>query len=343
MADLSAPQNRATSNDVLAVAEQWLQQGRACALATVIETWGSAPRPIGSHLLIDADGNFEGSVSGGCVEGEVVTEAMDTIEDGTARLLEFGVADETAWRVGLSCGGRITVRVEALSSPDWLAQLNAARTSRRGAVLVTDIARGTTTVFTEDALPSDGALQDEIGARLRSAKSGRFQPDDGRDLFLNVHVPALRIIAVGAVHITQALAPMAKIAGYDLTVIDPRTAFATPERFTDVDLRAQWPEEALDKQPLDAHSAVIAVTHDPKIDDPALEAALKAHCFYIGALGSKKTHGRRVERLLEKGFSLESIDRIHAPIGLNIGAASPAEIAVAIMAEVILARRGAKA
>lgn len=220
---------------------------------------------------------------------------------------------------------------------DLLKRLNAARRARRPAILVTDLEGGGQRLV-EGGPAADDPLADELDARLRSGRSGTVE-QDGRRLFLTVHVPPPRLVAIGAVHISQALAPMARLAGFDLTIIDPRTAFATPERFPDVPLIAEWPEEALKKVPLDAFTALAALTHDPKIDDPALKAALAAGCFYVGALGSRKTHARRVERLLEQGLSAAAIERIHAPIGLEIGAQSPAEIAVAVLGEIIRALR----
>ncbi|MDH4413259.1 MAG: XdhC family protein [Rhizobium sp.] len=218
-----------------------------------------------------------------------------------------------------------------------LAALNAAKRDRRGAVLVSDLASGTSRLVTEDAVSAD-ALGDEIRARLLSGKSGTADVD-GKSLFLNVHLPPPRIVVIGAVHISQALAPMAALAGFSVTIIDPRTAFATPERFAGIDLRADWPDDVFSTDPLDRYSALVAVTHDPKIDDPGLIAGLQAGCFYVGALGSRKTHAKRVERLLSLGFDQPVIDSIRAPIGLNIGAATPAEIAVAILAEIIQSLR----
>lgn len=218
-----------------------------------------------------------------------------------------------------------------------LAALNAAKRDRRGAVLVSDLSSGTSRLVTEDAVSSD-ALGREIEARLLSGKSGLIDID-GQSLFLNVHLPPPRIMIIGAVHISQALAPMAALAGFAVTIIDPRTAFATGDRFAGVDLHADWPDDVFTKQPLDRYSALVAVTHDPKIDDPGLIAALEIGSFYIGALGSRKTHAKRVERLMEAGFDADAISRIHAPIGLDIGAATPAEIAVAILAQVIQSLR----
>lgn len=221
--------------------------------------------------------------------------------------------------------------------PFSLKKINAERRARRAAILVTDLSDGRDRVVREgDAVA--GELGVAVARALRTGKSGTVEAE-GRSFFLNVHLPPPRLVVIGAVHISQALAPMACIAGYDIEIIDPRTAFATPERFPDVPMFADWPETVLTARPFDAYTAVAAVTHDPKIDDFALKAALDANCFYVGALGSRKTHARRVDRLKGMGTSDAAIARIHSPIGLDIGAASPAEIAVAVMAEVIAAFR----
>lgn len=221
--------------------------------------------------------------------------------------------------------------------PLSLKKINAERKARRAAVLVTDLSDGRDRVVREgDAVAGD--LGVAVGKVFRSGKSGMVEAE-GRPFFLNVQLPPPRLVVIGAVHISQALAPMARIAGYDMEIIDPRTAFATPERFPDVPLFADWPETVLKDRPFDAYTAVAAVTHDPKIDDFALKAALDANCFYVGALGSRKTHARRVERLTAIGTSDAAMARIHSPIGLDIGAASPAEIAVAVLAQVIAAFR----
>ena len=220
---------------------------------------------------------------------------------------------------------------------DLLKKLNAARRERRAALLLTDLGEGRDRlVFEGEEVAAE--LGEAIGKAFRSGKSGIVEAE-GRSYFLNVHLPPPRIVVIGAVHISQALAPMARIAGFDLTVIDPRTAFASPERFAGVDLVAEWPDEALALRPLDRYCALVAVTHDPKIDDFPLQAALENGCFYVGALGSRKTHAKRVERLLSAGVDEAAIQRIAAPIGLNIGASSPAEIAVAILAQIIEALR----
>lgn len=221
--------------------------------------------------------------------------------------------------------------------PNLLKQLNAERQARRAAILVTDLGDGRDRLVRE-ADPVSGELGVALARAFRSGKSGTVEAE-GRSFFLNAHLPPPRLVAIGAVHISQALAPMAKIAGYDIEIIDPRTAFATTERFPEVPLFAEWPEEVLKGRPFDAYTGVAALTHDPKIDDFALKSALKAGCFYVGALGSRKTHAKRVERLTAMGVTADELARIHSPIGMDIGAASPAEIAVAVLAEIVAAFR----
>ncbi|WP_425098383.1 XdhC family protein [Tropicibacter sp. S64] len=300
----------------------WHKAGRGAVLATVIETWGSAPRRVGSQLAISGDGEIEGSVSGGCVEGAVIVEALESLEKGDARELEFGVSDGDAFAVGLACGGTIRVLVEPVGPvlPEALLDdLCAARQAREPIAYVVDLDAGTRRL-----------TRDEYETRFRMDRSG-FEEDSRT--FVAIHNPPLRLIAVGAVHIAQALVPMAKISGYDATVVDPREAFASPERFPGVTLVHDWPDEALDAIGLDTRTALVLLTHDPKLDDPALHKALKSKVFYIGALGSTRTHAKRVTRLEEAGFSADEIARIHGPIGLDIGAASPSEIAVSVLAE----------
>ncbi len=334
---------------VLDTAPRWLGEGRKLALATVIETWGSAPQPRGSQLLIDDDGNFLGSVSGGCVEGAVVTEAAAVIETGTPKEIEYGVSDEMAWEVGLACGGAIRIWVEPLGAADkgskgltaaLLDDLNKARGARSAIALATALDGSGEELIEPSQIEALGALGPDLKDAF-AADAPRVVERDGARTFLNVFNPPLRMVMIGAVHISQYLAPMAEIAGFDVTIIDPRGAFASSLRFPEENVIAQWPDEVLPAMALDARSALVLLTHDPKIDDAALEVALKTDCLYIGALGSKKTHGRRIERLNAAGFGTGEIARIHGPIGLDIGARGPAEIAVSILAEVTAVVRGA--
>ena len=326
---------------LLATALQWLAEGRGVAIATVLQTWGSAPQPVGSQLLIDADGNFLGSVSGGCVEAEVVAQASDVIATGAPKELEFGVEDNTAWKVGLACGGAIRVFVEPLAadSPDGeLHRLLRDVEARREVALITNLGTGARSLA-----HSSGDLGQDLAPALQEAfrrdKSMPVAGDDG-ELFINVFNPTPRLIVVGAVHIAQQLVPMARALGHEVVVLDPRSAFATEERFGDTRIVREWPDEALPEIGLDARTAVIALTHDPKIDDPALILALASDAFYVGALGSRKTNAKRVERLVQAGVPAADIERIHAPIGLDIGAQGAAEIALSIVAEITAVQRG---
>src|SRR5689334_10702975 len=332
--------HRAKAHDVLEAARSWLDKDGKIALATVIGTWGSAPVGIGGQLVIGTDGRFEGSVSGGCVEGEVITEAEDIMASGKPKTLEFGVADETAWQVGLPCGGQIKVFVERLEKSEGLPLITRAldaRTNRRGLVVRTRLADGRHELFGRDDRNADAAIKE----RLESGESELMDTPDG-EVFVHAMVPPARVLIIGATHIGQILAQLVKIAGYEVTVIDPRTAFAAETRFPGIRLDTEWPQDTIPKIGLDAYTAVVALAHVGHIDDEALKLAMRSECFYVGALGSRRNHAKRTQRLADAGFSAEEIARIHSPIGINIGAQNPQEIAIAIMAEIVLALRGPK-
>lgn len=322
--------DRAAHDRIPEIALDWHRAGRGAALATVIETWGSAPRPVGSQLVVSREGEMMGSVSGGCVEGAVVVEAMAALADGRPRVLTFGVSDDEAFAVGLACGGTIRVLVEpvgaALPEP-MLADLAAARAGRRAVAYVVSLADWSRRLAAPDAA---------LAPRFRADKSGV----EGEE-FIAIHNPPLRMILVGAVHIAQPLVAMARACGYDPVIVDPREAFGSAARFPGEDIRHDWPDEAMAAIGLDARTAVVTLTHDPKLDDPAIRATLASGAFYLGCLGSTRTHAKRVARLTEAGFTEADIARIHAPVGLDIGAQSPAEIAVAILGEITrVLRRG---
>ncbi|ABV94087.1 hypothetical protein Dshi_2351 [Dinoroseobacter shibae DFL 12 = DSM 16493] len=307
----------------------WHRQGKGAVIATVVETWGSAPRPIGSQLVISGEAELAGSVSGGCVEGAVVAEALDAIESGKASSMTFGVSDDEAFAVGLACGGQIRVIVEPVGphvSEDMLADLVAARAARAPVALAVNPDTWERRLVRPD---TDDPLCPALMSRARADKSG-FEGD----WFLGLHNPPLRMVVVGAVHIAQPLLAMARLAGYDPVLVDPRAAFGSEARFPGETILDEWPDAALKAHGLDARTAVVTLTHDPKLDDPAIEVALGAPCFYLGCLGSTRTHAKRVARLQEAGFDEAAIARIHAPVGLDIGAKSPAEIAISIMAEI---------
>lgn len=306
----------------------WHRAGQGAVLATVVETWGSAPRQAGSQLAISGTGEMVGSVSGGCVEGAVVGEALEALADGRQRLLSYGVSDDTAFAVGLACGGTIRVLVEpvgAVLPAELLQALVAARAARRSIAYIAHLDSGARRL-------SDGVgdpLAGPIRERFRSDKSGM---DDG--WFIAVHNAPLRLVVVGAVHIAQPLCQIARLVGYDPVLVDPREAFGAVARFPGEVILSDWPDVALSACGLDARTAVVTLTHDPKLDDPAIRVALASEAFYLGCLGSKKTHAGRVARLTGAGFPLAQIARIHAPVGLDIGAKSPAEIAVAVLAQI---------
>ena len=327
-----------TTLDILRTAAAWRRTGKGVALATVVATWGSSPRPVGSQLVADDSGNFQGSVSGGCVEGAVIGEAQAAIKDGKARLLQFGISDEQAWDVGLACGGKVEILVVAVNGHEPMLDATlAAAEAKKPFAIVTDIATGAQTLL--PAAPPQAELSLDLPARaeadraLAREKSAPVEAG-GRRLFVNVIVPPRRLAIVGAVHIAQQLVPMAAMAGYEVTVIDPRSAFGSAFRFPGVTLSNDWPDEALAAFKPDARSAVVTLTHDPKLDDPALAAALRSDCFFIGALGSRKTHASRLGRLQAQGFSEADLARIHGPVGLAIGAVSPAEIAISVLAQI---------
>ncbi len=326
---------RAEHDRIPETALAWHREGRGAALATVVETWGSAPRPVGAQLAVSGEAEIAGSVSGGCVEGAVVAEALEAIGDGAARVMEFGVSDDDAFAVGLACGGRIRVLVEPVGAAlgeGLLAELVASRAARRPAAVETRLPHAPEgEICRIDGLAHRLLGYGDLPERFDADRSGFDAEDPLR--FLTVHTPPLRLAVVGGVHIAQPLCRMAREAGYDVTVIDPREAFASPERFPGERLVHDWPDAALEAHGLDIRTGVVLLTHDPKLDDPALRVALRSDAFYIGALGSTRTHAKRMSRLGEAGLSEREIARIDAPVGLDIGARTPAEIALAVLAE----------
>ncbi|MDA8675303.1 XdhC family protein [Alphaproteobacteria bacterium] len=310
-----------SDGDLLLTASAWASQGHNLAIAVVIKTWRSSPRKIGSIMIIRDDGLVAGSVSGGCVEGAVIDSALATMQDRFVKRLEFGVADATAWEVGLSCGGEISVGVVPLSliGVDILEIVQKKYADRYPIYLSFDLKN--MSVFEKDEAFSATSLDTE------------------QKIFNLLISPRPRVFIIGAVHISQYLASMLTGCGYAVSVIDPRTTFAKEERFQDIELITLWPDEALDKVIIDAETAIITLTHDPKIDDNALDIALNSNAFYIAALGSKKTHESRCARFLKKGFDQTTLNRIHGPAGIDIGAITPAEIAASILSEIIAKRR----
>ena len=336
--------------DILSDLDKWRAEDKSIALATVIQTWGSSPRRAGAKMALTPDGRITGSVSGGCVEGAVFEEGVEALKAKRPKLLHFGVADETAWEVGLACGGSIEVFVKPLDL-ELFKSLRSVLTEEDTAVLVT-VVRGPDELLGRELLLKDdgsviGTIVDEWSEQvlklaretLAQGESRRAMLNEETEIFLEAILPPPTLIAVGGVHITIALMTLAKTLGYQTVVIDPRSAFGNEERFPNVDrLIQRWPDEAFQEIPLTRSTAVAMLTHDPKLDDPALKIALPSPAFYVGALGSKTTQAKRRQRLLEDGLTEEQLQRLHGPIGLEIGAGTPEEIALSIMAEVVARR-----
>jgi xanthine dehydrogenase accessory factor len=336
------------AESVLEAAAAWMNAGERVAWATVVGTWRSSPRPLGSQMAIASDGQFAGSVSGGCVEGAVIEAAGELLRGGRPTTLAYGVSSESAWEVGLPCGGKIEIFLAELSRP-LLERLLAARRQRTPLACLTDLDRGVQEVWHPGAAAEGAASEILSGAPgVLAGVSEAFHTEqsqvlevEGRRVFVHLLAPPLRLVVVGAVHLAQVLAQFNQAFGFELVVVDPRTAFATPERFPGATLLHDWPDVALEKLAPDRRTAVVVLSHDAKLDEPALLAALRSDCFYLGALGSQRTQEVRRRRLLQEGISEAALARLHGPIGLNIGALTTPEIAVSILAELIAVRRQA--
>jgi xanthine dehydrogenase accessory factor len=343
--------------DLLPTLNEWSENDPLVAVATVVGTSGSTPRPMGARLLVSRDGRMAGSVSGGCLESAVVLEAQATIAgDAPPRLLHYGISDEMGWAVGLSCGGEVDIFIETLDgdgSDPVIEDVRRAIETSRPVALMTVLdgeTAGRRASVTADGLVgtlggSAAAAETVAAARPRIA-SGLPGVEDiaGMRVFVDPIVPSPQLVVIGAVHIAVALTTMARAAGFTVSVIDPRTAFNNVERIPDAEhLVTAWPDEALPQFELGPRDAAVCLAHDPKFEDPALTTLLRTTTGYIGAIGSRGTHAKRVARLREAGFSDADIARIHSPVGLNLGAATPEEIAIAILAEIIAVRRGRNA
>lgn len=317
-----------TDLEVLETALHWINSGHTVALATVVETWGSAPRKAGAQLAIRADGLFVGSVSGGCVEGAVIQETLGLLaEEKTGQLLTFGVSTEDAWAVGLSCGGNISIWVEE-AQLRVLEQLIENMQYRKPVGLSLSVNQ---IVFSRMTVCSEWSQEPTVKSLMQPSGSA-----------VVAYQPSPRLFMVGAVHIAQALVSMVRSIGCEVVVIDPRAIFLESERWAGVERISDFPEEYLPNQRLGTNDAVVALSHNPTFDDEALYLALKAGVFYIGALGSRKNHAKRCQRLLQRGLSTQEVERIRGPVGLDIGAQTPAEIAVSIAAELIQHYRAAR-
>ena len=308
-------------DDILTPLSIWLKDKRKIALATVISTWGSAPRPVGGQMAIDQNGEIIGSVSGGCIEGAVITEGIKSLSDGKTRVKDYGISNDMAWEVGLACGGELKVLIQPLQIEDKIV-FSIVESIRKREVI---------------------KLKINTKSGLRTIDKSISQQSSSFNQLMNefIHIidPKPRLFIIGAVHIAQELVKLATIADFEITLIDPRDHFATKKRFPNCQIINDWPDNALSKFKLDKATHLVTLTHDPKIDDPALIYSLKKNIGYVGSLGSKKTHQKRCERLSLLGFNQNDLNKIHGPIGLDIKAKNPAEIAISILGEIIQFRR----
>ena len=341
--------------DLLPTLDDWATADPHIGLATVVRTGGSTPRPPGARLLVSRDGRMAGSVSGGCLESAVILEAQATLAgDAVPRILHYGISDELGWEVGLACGGTVDIFVESVrwdGSDAVLGTVRRAVIEDRPLLLLSvvsgDLAGARAALVEADTLvgslglsAADAAAPAAVRGRLASGLPG-IEEIAGLNVFVDPIVPQPQLAIVGAVHIAIPLTRMATAAGFRVTVIDPRKAFLTADRIPGADrLVPEWPEDALPDLGLGPRDAAVCLAHDPKFEDPALATLLRGQVGYVGAIGSRTTHGKRVARLKESGFGEEAIARIHSPVGLDLGAATPAEIALSILAEVVAVRRG---
>jgi xanthine dehydrogenase accessory factor len=340
--------------DILADLVRWHEKDKSIALATVIQTWGSSPRSVGSKMALTLDGNMTGSVSGGCVENAVVEVGIQTLKTNCPQLLHFGVTDETAWEVGLACGGSIDIFVRPLGNNFFIELLSALENNKP--LVIATVIRGPDTLLGREILihehsRSTGWLGNDWNGQIdklaldviSQGVSQRVVLNDEIEIFFETILPPPTLIMVGGVHISIALSSLAKTLGYRTVIIDPRKAWGNTERFPDVDQLIQaWPDVAFGEIEVTRSTAIATLTHDPKLDDPALKFALSSPAFYVGALGSMSTQTKRHERLLREGLAESQLKRLHGPIGLDINAQTPEEIALAIMAEIVADHRKQK-
>jgi xanthine dehydrogenase accessory factor len=336
-------------NDLLQQIEAWQTAGDQIAMATVVRVVGSAPRPVGSRMIVSSGGRMAGSVSGGCVETTVYEELMDVLTGGSARMLHYGITDDMIWDVGLACGGTIDVFAQRLD-PGLVAAFKHHLDQGVPFALATTVS-GDGSVGESTLVTAQGAalgLDDDniVGAAQQVLLEGESRGTIreialGTELFIECFLPPPVILLIGGVHIAIPLAHFAKELGFYVIVADPRAKFANRERFPDADqVLLEWPDEALGHLAVDDRTYIVLLTHDPKIDEPALAAALKTEACYIGAIGSRRTHAERFSRMAKWGVSAEQLQRVYAPIGLDLGGRTPAETALSIVSEIVAVKNG---
>lgn len=325
-------------NEVFSIIEDWLSKGKQMAVATVTGTWGSSPRPVGSVLLVSEDGDMAGSVSGGCVENSVVKAALNVLKSGVPKQLHYGISNDEAWEVGLMCGGKLDVFVEPFPAGETREQMLTALRENRGGVLLSRMdAESSVQQFFSSDPDQWSMLNGQLAFKAWTERKSQIIETEGANWFARVLPRKHQLFIIGAAHIAVELVQLAKLFDFEAIVIDPRRVFVEKTQFPETphQMIVSWPAEVLPDFELDAYTYAVLLTHDPKIDDQALQLLLKSNIGYIGALGSKRTHEKRVTRLREAGVDEAAIARIHAPVGLNIGAKGAREIALSIIAEMI--------
>ena len=321
---------------ILEKAYEWIKDNQKIVMITVVETWGSSPKPIGSKMIVSENKEFFGSVSGGCVESFIIQESLEVIEKNESfKIKKFNISNESAWNVGLSCGGEITVYLEEVYLRERvLEQIIQKQKNKLEFALLTNLLTGESEIF-EKGKPLNKNFEkftDQINSYYLKKNNAVIKDSN---IFIECYNNPLKVIIVGAVHIAQYLTDFADKFDFEIYIIDPRNYFGTKERFPNVEIINEWPNEAFEKIKTNSNCALIGLTHDPKIDDPALQYALKKNFFYIGALGSKKTHEKRCDRVKKAGFTRSEIDSIHGPIGIKLGGKSAPEIALSIIAQLV--------
>ena len=310
-----------------------LKKKKDLALISVIETWGSSPRPVGSIMVVSEDQQVFGSVSGGCIESFVFGKALEVIKYNKVMTLDFGVTNKQAWEVGLTCGGKIKVFIEKFSQSDlsYVEKINNNFTKNNNLIVATNILNGAKKILNEDSLKKNTSITQEA----INLKDSKLKLINNESWFFKIFKTEIKLIIIGAVHIAEPLIKFASILGYRIFLIDPRNNIKDVSDDNNIEIIKDWPDEALKKISIDNNCAIVTLTHDTKLDDPALEYSLNSKAFYIGCLGSKKTHASRIARLNKKGIQKNHLSKLNGPIGLPIGAKTPAEIASSIISQII--------
>tara|TARA_B100000029_G_scaffold497872_1_gene565937 strand:+ start:367 stop:1356 length:990 start_codon:yes stop_codon:yes gene_type:complete len=318
--------------EIFLKAEEWLIKGLDIAIVTVIETWGSSPRPVGSSMVVNSQNNIIGSVSGGCIENFVFAKSLEVIKTNSCQVLEFGVTNSQAWEAGLTCGGKIKVLVEKFAQKDLeiIKKINKIFNSQGKMILATNLSTGEKKIFVHSQ------NSDSVSPKNIKNETSKIEKIKGINWFSKVFSSQYKIIIIGAVHISEPLIDLSNILDFKVFLIDPRNNFDQNKFKKKATLLNDWPDEGLKKLGIDNKTSIVTLTHDPKLDDPALIFSLKSNALYIGCLGSIKTHEARVKRLSKQGFSKKELNRIYGPIGLNIIAKTPAEIACSIISQIVL-------